>query len=167
MTFAAIDIVFAGVLVLLTLRCSLRGFVSEVFSLGALALGLLTAILFFRAVAVVVRDRFMPDVATVPEIVAFVLLFLLVFIVARLVETILRGIIDGFGLGWLDRLLGTFLGIAEGLAVVCLLLFLIGIQPFFDGNAVLEGSFFARLLMPLIAGHRWELPRLPPVAWGM
>jgi len=165
MNIAVIDFVFAGIIVLFLLRCVVRGFVSEIMSLAALAFGLLSAIFFFRTVGEFVRERFMPEVSTVPEIIAFIALFLLVFVLARILEAILKGIIGGFGLDRLDRFLGAILGFAEGVVVVCLILLLITIQPFFYSGAVLRNSFFAELLMPFIIGRRWELPGM--IAWAM
>jgi len=159
---AAIDFVFLGIVVLFVLRCAVRGLVSEVMSLAAIVFGFLSALFFFRAAGEFVRARFMPGVAVAPEAIAFAALFIAVFILARILESILRGIIDGFGLNKLDSFLGALLGLAEGLVVVCLVLLLISVQPFFDSGALLGNSLFAELLLPLIVGRRWGLP--PAVA---
>jgi len=164
MNIAVVDFVFAGIIILFVLRCVVQGFVREIMSLAALVFGLLSAIFFFRTVADFIRERFMPEVAHVPEVIAFVALFLIVFILARILEAILNGIISGFGLGGLDRFLGAILGFAEGVVVVCLLLFLITVQPFFDSYVVLRNSFFAEMLLPFIMGHRWALPGMIAIA---
>jgi len=170
MNFAVVDMVFAGVIVLFVLRCAVRGFVSEVMSLVAVVFGLLSAIFFFRTAGEFVRYRFMPEMATVPEVIAFIALFLIVFILARVLEAILKSIIGGFGLGRLDRFLGAIVGFAEGIVVVCLLLFLITVQPLFDPAAVLGNSFFAELLLPFIIGRDWGLPGIialgGEIPWG-
>lgn len=160
MNFAVVDIVFAGIIVLFVLRCIVRGFVSEIMFLVSLVFGLLSSIFFFRTVGEFIRERFMPEVATVPEVIAFIALFLFVFIIARILETILKGIIRGFGLGRLDRFLGAIVGVAEGIVVICLILLLITVQPFFDSSIVLGNSFFAELLLPFIVGRDWGLPGL-------
>ncbi|MCL2600512.1 MAG: CvpA family protein [Treponema sp.] len=160
MNIAIVDFVFAGIIILFVLRCVLRGFVSEIVSLAAVAFGFLSAILFFRGVGGMIRERFMPGIATVPEIIAFVGLFLVVFVIAKLLEALLKSIIDGFGLDWLDRVLGALLGLAEGVVIVCLLLFLITIQPLFYADAVLGNSLFADILLPFILGRNWELPAI-------
>lgn len=155
---AIIDLVFAGVIVLFILRCVVRGFVSSLMSLAAVVFGLLAAIFFFRVAGDLIRERFMPDAAMIPNVLAFVALFLAVFVVAKIIESMLRGIVDGLGMQGLDRFLGAILGFAEGVIVVCLLLFLIAVQPFFDPDDALRGSIFAELLMPFIVGPRWDLP---------
>jgi membrane protein required for colicin V production len=160
MSVAVIDIVFLGLIAIFSLRCAVRGFVSEVLSMAALVFGLLTAIFFFRTGAQIVRNQFMPGVEVVPEIIAFIALFMIVFIVIKILELMLKGIIDGIRLGGVDRFLGFFFGIAEGIIVVCLFLFLISIQPFVDSEIILEKSLTAKILLPFITGRkdRLEIP---------
>jgi membrane protein required for colicin V production len=157
MGLAVIDFVFLVIIAIFALRCALRGIVSELMSMAALVLGLLTAIFTFRKTAELIRGRFIPDVKVLPEIVSFVAVFLAVFAVIKIFETILKDIISRIQLGGPDRFLGFFLGIAEGLVIVCLLLFLILVQPFVEPDLVLEGSLLSELLMPFIIGTRKEL----------
>jgi membrane protein required for colicin V production len=137
MGIAIIDIIFLGLIAIFFLRCALKGFVSEVMSMAALVFGLLTAIFFFRAGAVIVRDHFMGDVKVIPEIISFAALFMIVFIVVKILELVLKSVIDGIRLGGVDRFLGFLFGIAEGVIVVCLVLFVISIQPFVNPQIIL------------------------------
>ncbi|MDR2922925.1 MAG: CvpA family protein [Treponema sp.] len=157
MGLAVIDIIFLVIIGIFALRCGLRGIVSELMSMAALVLGLLAAIFFFRKTAELIRGKFIPDVKALPEIISFVAIFIAVFAIMKILETILKEIIIGIKLGGPDRFLGFFLGIAEGLVVVCLLLFLISVQPFVEPAVLLEGSLFADILMPFIIGTRKEL----------
>jgi len=163
MGLAVIDIVFLVIIAIFALRCALRGIVGELMSMAALVLGLLAAIFFFRKTAELIRGKFIPDVKALPEIVAFIGVFILVFSVIKIFETILKDIIERIQLGGVDRFLGFFLGVAEGLIIVCLLLFLIIVQPFVESDLILEGSFLADLLMPFIIGTRKEL--MESIAW--
>ena len=154
---AIIDIVFLGIIGISALRCGVRGFISEVLSIAAVIIGILSAIFFFRNGAVFVRDQFMPEVKVVPEIIAFLMIFVIAFAIVKIVEITLKNIIEGIRLGGLDRLLGFIFGFAEGLVIVCLLLFLLSIQPFFDSRVILEKSLFAEILLPFIMGTKEEL----------
>jgi membrane protein required for colicin V production len=154
MGLAGIDVVFMVIIAVSALRCAARGFISEILSMAALIFGMLAALLFFRGGALFIREWFMPDVKIVPEIIAFVALFLAVYIIVKIVEITLKNIIEGIRLGSLDHLLGFFVGCVEGIVVVCLILFLINIQPFVDSNAVLERSILAKILLPLIIGDK-------------
>ena len=156
MEIAIIDIVFLGLIAVFALRCAVRGFVSELLSMAAVTLGLLSAIFFFRKAAVIIREKLIP-VRTLPEIIAFVALFLIVFGAIKLLEKMLKEIIEGIKLDGSDRFLGFLFGLAEGILVVCLLLFLLTIQPFVDSKPILNGSFFAELLIPLIMGKKKEI----------
>jgi membrane protein required for colicin V production len=157
MGLAVIDVVFLILIAIFALRCALRGIVGELMSMAAVVLGILAAIFFFRKTAELIRGKFIPDVKALPEIVAFITNFIIVFAVIKIFEIILKDIIEGIKLGGPDRFLGFFLGIAEGLVIVCLILFLITVQPFVEPELLLEGSLFADKLMPYIIGTRKEL----------
>jgi len=163
MGLAVIDVVFLVIIAIFALRCMLRGIVSELMSMAALILGILAAIFTFRKTAELIRGKFVPDVKALPEIISFVAVFLIVFAVIKIFETILKDIIERIQLGGPDRFLGFFLGIAEGLVIVCLLLFLIIIQPFVEPALILDGSLLADILMPFIMGTRKEL--MGSVVW--
>jgi membrane protein required for colicin V production len=174
MGLAGIDIVFLVLIGIFFLRCAVRGFISELLSMAALIVGILFAIIFFRDGAILVRVRFMPEVKIVPEIIAFVTLFLIVYIAVKIIELTLKNIIEGIQLGGLDRLLGALFGFAEGVVIVCLILFLMSIQPFFDPEPVLEKSLFAKFLLPFIFGDKKEaleslesFVRLVPASGGV
>ncbi|MDR1971095.1 MAG: CvpA family protein [Treponema sp.] len=161
-----IDLVFIGLTLLLVIRCTLRGFISEFMTLASLVLGLLCSIFLYRNGAAFLRDRgletlteripriirqFLPGlVRNIPEIIAFILIFALVFILVKLVEYLLTDIVERINLGGVDRFLGFLFGMAEGIAVTSLLLLALMMQPIFNAGPLLEGSFFAELLIPLI-----------------
>ena len=154
MNIAVIDIIFMVVIAISALRCTARGFISELLAMAALIFGLLSAIFFYRQGAVIVREMFLPDAAIIPEVTAFAVLFLVVFTVIKILEITMKNIIEGIQLGSLDRVLGFVFGCAQGIVIVCLFVFLIYIQPFVDSDLVLGNSFCAKLLMPLIMGNR-------------
>jgi membrane protein required for colicin V production len=150
---SVIDVIFILLTALFALRCYLKGFISELLSMAAVVLGLLASLFFYKNGAEYLRARYWPDLKTIPEVIAFVALFLIVFIIVKLLEAMLKGIIHGIQLGGADRFLGIFFGIAEGIAVVSLVLFVLRIQPLFDPSSILSDSLFARLLLPFITGR--------------
>jgi len=166
MSLAGIDVVFMVIIAISSLRCAARGFISELLSMAALIFGLLASLLFFRQGAVLVRGWFMPDVKVVPEIIAFIALFLIVYIIVKIVEITLKSIIEGIRLGGLDHLFGFLLGFVEGLIIVCLLLFLISIQPLVNPDSLLADSFLAKVLMPFITGKKDEIIEAIVLLWG-
>ena len=152
MGLAAIDIVFIVVIIIFALHTCVKGFVSEVMSLSAAILGVLSAIFLFRRGALFIRETYNLEIKILPEIIAFVVIFLAVFAAIKILEVMLKNIIEGIKLGGIDRVLGFLFGFAEGIIIVCLILFLISIQPLFDPGKILGRSFFAELLLPFIMG---------------
>jgi membrane protein required for colicin V production len=161
-----IDYVFIGLTLLLVVRCTLRGFISEFMTLASLVLGVLCSLFLYRNCAAFLRTRGLeaftekiPEfirkllpalVRNIPEILSFVLIFALVFVLVKLVEYLLTDIVERINLGGVDRFLGFLFGFAEGIVVTSLLLLAFTLQPIFDAGPLLEGSLFAELLLPLI-----------------
>jgi membrane protein required for colicin V production len=156
MQFAVIDIIFAGLILLFTLRCALKGFVSELLSMAAVVLGLLAALYFFRKAGNIIRAKFMPEYEIIPRILAFIALFVIVFVLIKILEAMLKSIIEGIRLGSVDHFLGILFGLVEGFIVVSLVLFVLQVQPLFDPKSLLEKSFFAKIFLPLITGKGKE-----------
>ncbi|MDR2738817.1 MAG: CvpA family protein [Treponema sp.] len=155
MNMAIIDIIFIVLIFILVLRCALRGFVREVMSMASVVLGLLAALLFYKPGAAFVRTKILEDVEVLPELIAFVSLMIIVFIVIKILERIIQDIISRITLlGGIDHSLGLVLGFLEGLLLVSLILFALSIQPLFNPESLLENSFFAKLLNPLIGEIR-------------
>jgi len=151
--FSVIDLVFVGLIGLFMIRCYLKGFVTEIFSMAAVVLGLLAALFFHKSGAEYLKNQFWHDTnITLLKIAAFVILFIFVFVVVKIVEKMLVNIIDAVSLTKADSYLGIIFGLAEGLVVVSLIILLLRIQPLFDSTAMLNDSVFARYLLPLITG---------------
>jgi len=153
MEFAAIDYIFITLIALFTIRCFIKGFISEILSMAGIVLGILAALLFYRNGAEFLRNQLMPDVKIVPEILAFTALLVIVFLFMKLLEGLLKNILKGINMGGLDKIFGVAFGLAEGLIVVSLILFLLSIQPLFNPSAILSDSFFAPIILPLIIGN--------------
>jgi membrane protein required for colicin V production len=148
LSFEVIDIVFALLVVIAAIRGAFRGFVTEVGSMAALILGFGAAIVFNKPVALLLDKQFGPSMWN--QLIAFLILFLLGYLLVKLVQRMLQNIIERLNLDRLDSALGFFLGVAEGLLVVGVALFIINWQPFFDPKSLLGSSFFARMLFPVL-----------------
>jgi len=153
MSISVIDVIFILAITIFVLRCFIKGFISEVMSMAALVLGILAALFFYKNGGDFLRTKYWPGLNTIPELIAFAALFLIVFVVIKLFEIMLKGIVDGINLGGADKFLGIIFGLAEGIAVISLVLFVLRIQPLFDPSSLLSDSIFARLLLPFITGR--------------
>jgi membrane protein required for colicin V production len=58
---------------------------------------------------------------------AFLVLFLATLLVANLLAIALSAIFKKIGLGWLNRLFGAVFGLARGVLIVCIIVFLAGL----------------------------------------
>lgn len=58
---------------------------------------------------------------------AFLVLFLATLLVTSLLAIALTAIFKKVGLGWLNRLLGVFFGVARGVLIVCIIVLLAGL----------------------------------------
>jgi membrane protein required for colicin V production len=162
--FAVIDIVFAVVILVLTVRGLLRGFIEEVFSLGALVLGLAAAVLFSGSLARPVEQTFgIP--AGWGQVVAFLAVFLVVYIVLKLVEKALHGLAEKVQLENLDKALGFIFGLLEGMVFVALAILVLRLQPFFNVDGLFRGSLTGRYLLPLVLAAA-DVFKLKPVFPG-
>jgi membrane protein required for colicin V production len=162
MQFEIIDIIFTVLIALLVIRCALRGMVEELLSMAGLVLGLLGAFFFYHAGGAFIRDKFMPDMEIIPNILAFIAIFVIVLLTVKVLQFILQDILNRIHLGGLDRFLGALFGILEGIVLVSLVLFILSVQPLFDPGTLLEKSFFARHLIPLV-GMAEQIVTIPGV----
>ncbi|MDR0475602.1 MAG: CvpA family protein [Treponema sp.] len=160
--YAPIDIVLAILGLLMIFRGFVRGFVKEFFSLGAVVFGILGSILLYKNGAAFLRSNYMPDIKAFPELLAFIAVFIIIFLLCKILQKILNDIIKGLSLDAIDRVLGGIFGLAEGIAAVSLLLFVIAIQPVFDSHTLLEGSFLGRLILPIIIDASPQIIRALP-----
>ena len=135
--FQVIDIIFIILTVLMVIHGFIRGFVTELFSWASLAIGILAAVFLHPPVAVFIRDRFMPEVSYLPEILAFIVIFVAGMVVCKLLEQIFRNVVSGANLGGLDKVLGAAFGFVEGIAIAGLIIFVLSVQPFFDVHGII------------------------------
>lgn len=146
------DWIFTGIVIVLAARCFVRGFVQEVLSVASYAVGLFAGLLFSNTVIDFAAKKLgtggLPP--TIQYVIAFIVCFVLGFLIMKLIEKLIREGLEAANLDIFDRVLGLALGIAEGLALVALVLVIMEIQPFFDVRAILSQSLFAGTILPLI-----------------
>jgi membrane protein required for colicin V production len=147
---AVVDWVFIVLALIFIIRSGLKGFISEFTGMASVILGIVTAFFLYTNGGIYLRQRFMPNVRIIPEILAFLAIFLIVFTLIRIVGFLLRDIFERINLHSLDHFLGVILGVVQGLTVIALLLLLLARQPLFDAGPILEKSVFGNFFLPLI-----------------
>ena len=158
---APADLVFASIILLLAIKVTLSGFWSEFFSKAAVLAGGLAAVIGYRALAAVIVRHLGTDV--LPEAIAFLVIFLAVYLLVIALQQLTGSLFEGESMTNLDRALGFFLGLAEGLLAVVVIIIALRSQPWFDTHYLLDGSMFARVLEPLLSEGRGIIHGIVPL----
>jgi membrane protein required for colicin V production len=101
-----------------------KGLIIELATLAGLALGILAAYFFADDLQNLIRDYFTFN-QKVTRIVSYIIIFILVWLIMFLIGKIIEKTVDLVALGWLNKVLGAILGIAKGIVMVCVILFMI------------------------------------------
>lgn len=140
-----LDIVFGVVLLVAGVRCALKGFIAEAMSMAALILGVAAAVFFSKPGATLIAAYF--GQSNWNQVIAFLILFLVVYLIVKILQRILQGLFERIHLDQLDRALGLFLGLAEGVLLVVLVVYVLQVQPLIDLSKLIRGSFIASTVL--------------------
>lgn len=148
MTFGLIDWVFLVIIAVFMLIALIRGFVKQIFDHAAWILGIVFAIFFYSKVAELFNGKI--ENIILCDILAFIAIFAATFIIIKLLGMIFHKIAQFELIRGIDRFLGAAFGVVEGFAIVCLIMFIMNIQPFADASGILEQSYFYGLMNKFI-----------------
>ncbi|OQY33862.1 MAG: hypothetical protein B6241_06520 [Spirochaetaceae bacterium 4572_59] len=166
MSIAAIDIVFISLILIASLRGAFIGMIAELISIAALFISLLLAAVFYPDGAEWINSH-SSSLENFACIIAFAGIFLVSYILFKLLQKGVVHMIDESRFESVDKLLGFFFGILEGLLLCFLIVYILNFQTFFDISKILKGSelvpYIERFLPSLdTATHNMEelLPSL-------
>ncbi len=155
MEFTIVDWVFSLIILAFAIGGVIKGFIDNVFGKLAFVAGILLGYIFYKDVATgLLKDI---KVAFAANIIAFLLIFVVTFLVIKIVQMIVARVFQWSILKSLDRTLGFIFGIVEGGAVVCLLIFLLTAQPFFNVSLLFENSFYVNIVTSLFNSSKEEI----------
>lgn len=149
MTFTFVDVVFAVIILALAIAGAVKGFVAELFGKAALVLGLIVAVLFYSKLYPYIARWISIDFFA--QAVAFLLLFIATYLLVKILQHVIGSFFQSEIMSGLNRTLGFFLGVVEGVLVVAVVLIAMYAQPWFDIGSLFDGSFFANILSGIIA----------------
>lgn len=149
MNMAPLDIVFLIILILMTIRGVIVGFVNEFFSKAAVVLALLASVVLYNSFTPIVKK--ITNSAVIPEIISFLVIFLVVYVVVKILQKITSSFFENDTMKSLDKALGFFLGIIEGLVIIGAVIALFDIQNFFDLSSLTDNSFFYSFFSPFVS----------------
>ncbi|MBN1798185.1 MAG: CvpA family protein [Spirochaetales bacterium] len=148
--FTIVDVVFVLIILILVIRGGMRGFIIEVSTLAAPLLGLLCAVIFSNLVTELVGLLTGMTNSIWNYIIAFLGVFLVVYLIIFFIQGTLQSIVTKLELHNLDRVLGSILGLVEGILIIAIILILAYWIPIEGLKQSFESSFFFNLLKPFI-----------------
>ena len=135
MTFNFLDIIFIALILVCAIQAAVNGFIKEFFGKAAFVLGIFVAVMFYAKLMPYV-NRYIKSA--------------LVYLIVRLVQQLVGSFFSGDILSGLDRALGFFFGVAEGLLLISVVLVVLYAQPWFGIGPLVKGSFFHKMLENLL-----------------
>lgn len=119
------DYVVLAIIAFSVILSVMRGLLAEVLSI----LGWVAAFYVARTYAGELLPMMPVDIPTEPlrVLAAFLVLFFATLLVTSLLAIALSAIFKKVGLGWLNRLFGAAFGLARGVLIVCIVVFLAGL----------------------------------------
>jgi len=120
--FDYIVLIIIGLSVILSV---MRGMIREVLAIVGLVAAFYVGITYTNQLLPMMPVDIPNDALRV--LAAFLVLFLATLLLATLLGIALSAIFKKAGLGWLNRFLGALFGVARGLLIVCVIVFLAGL----------------------------------------
>lgn len=146
--FNLIDVIFIIIILVFAIIATAKGFVKEFFNKASWILGIILGCLFCKKLNPYINEFI--ENPTLSIIVSFLLIFIIVFLVIQIVKTVISRAFDAEIMNGLDKALGFFFGLVEGIAIVMLLIAVFNALPFIPSEKIFSNSFFFKLLGPLI-----------------
>ena len=143
-TIAPIDIFFTAIILFMTIKAIVRGFVTEVMSIAAIGLGIILGVLFSGLLGEFIGRQF--GESNWNQVISFLIIFLVSYILIKVFENGLNALVEKIHLDKLDRSLGLFFGIIEGIVLVMIFVFVIEAQPLFNTEKVEGESWYIQLI---------------------
>ncbi|MCK9401530.1 MAG: CvpA family protein [Bacteroidales bacterium] len=153
-----LDFILLVPVVWICIRGFSKGLIIELASLIGLILGILAAYYFSGYVRDFLKDYFSFKENTL-RIIAYIVTFLAVILVVYLIGKIIEKFIDIVAMGWLNKILGAVFGLAKGIVLVSILLFII--EKTDPGEKIIkpqvkEKSMFYQPVMEVV---HWAVPK--------
>ena len=155
MSFQVIDWVFSIIILLFAITGIIKGFIDNVFGKIAFIAGIILGYFFYKDIAATILKDVKIQFAA--NIIAFLLIFVVTFLVIKIIQMIIARVFQWSILKSLDRTLGFIFGLVEGTAVVCLIIFILTAQPFFNVHTIFDDSFYVNIVTSLFNSTKEEI----------
>lgn len=131
----------------------MRGFVREILSLVSWVVAFFVAKIYTLELAPLLPKEIPSESLRV--LAAFLILFLATLLVSSLLAIALAQVFKHLGLNWVDRFLGAFFGLARGIVIVGVLVFLAGLTSLPKDGRWRNAMFSAPLEAMVVSVLPW------------
>ena len=119
-----------------------RGLINQVFSLAAVAGGIISGLLFYDLAGKLLIERNLVEKLPSALLIGFISVAITAFVIIQILGWVAARLIGKLRLGWLNRFAGGVVGILIGVAVTFLVLSWLNISVITSGSAVNKSKFF-------------------------
>lgn len=155
--FNVIDIFFILIILICAVIAAAKGFVKEIFNKVSWIAGIIIGCLFAKKLQPYLVSFVKSDFLAL--LVSFLLIFAIVFLIIQIIKTIIGHAFEGDIMKGLDKSLGFFLGIVEGLALVMFIIIIVSSQTIVPVDGIFDNSFFYNLIKPLVPNTTTIIPK--------
>ena len=143
-TIVPIDIFFTAIILFMTIKAIFRGFIAEMMGIASIGMGIILGVLLSPVLGTFIGNNF--GVSNWNRVIAFLVIFLASYLIIKIFENGLGALVDKIHLDKLDRALGLFFGIVEGIVIIIIVVFVIEVQPLIDTQKVEDESFYIQMI---------------------
>ena len=143
MAFSSLDSLFLIIIIILSVRCAVKGFIAEVMSVAAIFIGFGGAIILSGLGSLIIA-KYLGE-SPWNSVISFLLIFIILYLIVKIFENALHNFLESLELENLDKALGFLLGIIEGIAAVFILIIIMIYQPFDNLSGILSNSLFVKI----------------------
>lgn len=143
-----VDIIFVLIALIFCIKAAIKGFIDEVFGVGAFILCAFGSIKLSPLL-----EPYLSDVMNVylAKVLAFVIIFVGLFLIVKIIQLALKSIFSGTIFTSLDHGLGFIFGIVEAILFICIIIMILQVlQPWIDTQKIRDDSFFCRIFQFLL-----------------
>jgi len=144
MQLGILDYIFLALIIISSLRGAFRGMIQELISLAALFISLLLSAVFYPDGSQWLRSR--SSLENGADFIAFIVIFIVAFILFKLIQKGIVYLINETPFEGMDKLLGFFFGLLEGILICFLLVYIVDFQNLIDLGRLTEKS----VIMPYL-----------------
>lgn len=149
-SFDYVALAIIGVSIILSV---MRGFIREALAFLGWIAAFITAKTYTAQLLPMMPESIPTE--SIRILAAFLILFFATLLVASLLAIALSSVFKKMGLGWLNRILGVFFGMARGLVIVCIIVFLAGLTELPNDERWRNAMFSAPLEALVISVLPW------------